>query len=87
MWATKTPVQAFELLSRPDVNVTNQSDKELQLRKLQQLHGSIKRAATLQRVESPTTGAGGAAAEAPPVEAAWPVVFTPPSCYPGLQWA
>ena len=29
----------------------------------------------------------GAAAEAPPVEAAWPVVYTPPSCYPYLQWA
>lgn len=29
----------------------------------------------------------GAAAEAPPVEAAWPVVCTPPSCYPDLQWA
>ena len=31
----------------------------------------------------------GAAAAAPPVEAAWPVVCTPPSCYPDpdLQWA
>ena len=32
----------------------------------------------------------GAAAEAPPVEAsdaAWPVVCSPPSCYPDLQWA
>ena len=29
----------------------------------------------------------GAVAAAPPVEAAWPVVCTPPSCYPDLQWA
>ena len=29
----------------------------------------------------------GAVAAAPPVEAAWHVVCTPPSCYPDLQWA
>jgi hypothetical protein len=27
-WATKTPDEAFEFLSKPDVTVTNKSDKE-----------------------------------------------------------
>ena len=34
MWATKTPQQAFEILSKPDVSVTNESDKQMQLPKI-----------------------------------------------------
>jgi hypothetical protein len=34
MWATTTADQAHEILSKPDVKVTNQKDKEQQLRKL-----------------------------------------------------
>ena len=30
---------------------------------------------------------GAAAAAVAPADAAWPVVCTPPSCYPDLQWA
>ena len=37
-WAEKTPEQAFEFLSKPDVTVTNQSDKEGQLLKLSLIH-------------------------------------------------
>ena len=33
-WASKTPQQAFEFLSKPDVDVTNKSDKDMQLPKL-----------------------------------------------------
>ena len=34
IWAKKTPAQAFETLSKPDVTVTNKSDKEEQLPKI-----------------------------------------------------
>ena len=34
MWATRSPEEAREVLARPDVSVTNQSDKDTQLAKL-----------------------------------------------------
>ena len=43
-WSTKTPQQAFEFLSKPDVTVTNQSDKESQLPKIKELGETVKRA-------------------------------------------
>eukprot|EP00900_Chrysochromulina_parva_P004970 jgi/Chrpa1/14474/Chrysochromulina_OHIO_Genome00021942-RA len=36
-WANKTPQQAFDILSKPDVTVTNQSDKRDQLPKIKAL--------------------------------------------------
>ena len=36
-WATKTPEEAHAVLSKPDIHVTNQSDKEAQLPKLLKL--------------------------------------------------
>ena len=37
-WANKTPQQAFDFLSKPDVTVTNKSDKEGQLPKIKARH-------------------------------------------------
>ena len=37
MWATRTPEEAYTLLSQPDVQVTNQSDKTTQLKKVRGL--------------------------------------------------
>ena len=34
LWAGKGPADAYEVLSRPDVEVTNQSDKQQQVRLL-----------------------------------------------------
>ena len=34
MWARATPEEAIELLQKPDVTVTNQGDKKLQLQKI-----------------------------------------------------
>ena len=42
MWAKKTPQQAFDFLSKPDVTVTNQSDKDNQLPKIQKLDETVK---------------------------------------------
>ncbi len=41
-WATKTPQQAFDLLSKPDVTVTNQSDKQGQLPKIMALDATVR---------------------------------------------
>jgi hypothetical protein len=41
-WATKTPQQAFDFLSKPDVTVTNQSDKEGQLPKIKALDVTVR---------------------------------------------
>jgi hypothetical protein len=41
-WATKTPQQAFDFLSKPDVTVTNQSDKEGQLPKIRALDVTVQ---------------------------------------------
>ena len=41
-WAIKTPDEAFEFLSKPDVTVTNQSDKEGQLPKIKSLGETVQ---------------------------------------------
>ena len=41
-WATKTPQQAFDFLSKPDVMVTNQSDKQGQLPQIKALDVTVQ---------------------------------------------
>ena len=41
MWSGKTPAEAHEVLARPDVLVTNQSDKTLQLGKIEKLNEMV----------------------------------------------
>ncbi len=41
-WATKTPREAFDFLSKPDVMVTNQSDKEVVLPKILALDATVR---------------------------------------------
>ena len=41
-WADCTPEQAHTTLSKPDVVVTNMKDKEVQLRKLEQLNEEVR---------------------------------------------
>ena len=41
-WANKTPQQAFDILSKPDVTVTNQKDKEKQLPKITALDATVQ---------------------------------------------
>ena len=41
MWSDTTPEQAWEKLSKPDVQVTNQKDKEIQLGKLGKLSDEV----------------------------------------------
>ena len=42
MWATRTPLQAIEVLRQPDVTVTNESDKLIQLEKLEGLDRRVR---------------------------------------------
>jgi hypothetical protein len=49
-WASKTPQQAFDFLSKPDVTVTNQSDKEGQLPKIKALNVTVQGA--FQRIDA-----------------------------------
>jgi hypothetical protein len=42
MWAGKTADEAYAILSKPDVTVTNQSDKDVQLPKLLKLNDFAK---------------------------------------------
>ena len=42
IWATKTPQQAFDILCKPDVTVTNQSDKRDQLPKIMALDVTVQ---------------------------------------------
>jgi hypothetical protein len=49
-WATKTPQEAFDFLSKPDVTVTNQSDKEGQLPKIMALDARVQGA--FQRIDA-----------------------------------
>jgi hypothetical protein len=44
MWASRTPAEAIEVLKKPDVEVTNASDKEAQLEKLAQLNERVQTA-------------------------------------------
>ena len=41
-WANKTPLEAFDFLSKPDVQVTNLSDKQDQLPKIKALDGTVQ---------------------------------------------
>jgi hypothetical protein len=41
MWSGRTPEQAFNILSSPDVSVTNQADKEVQLPKIRMLNERV----------------------------------------------
>jgi hypothetical protein len=57
-WATKTPQQAFYFLSKPDVTVTNTSDKQGQLPKIMTLDATVRGAfqavmATMQASSAP----------------------------------
>ena len=42
MWADKTPKEAYDILKQPDVTVTNQSDKDNQLPKIQKLAEEVR---------------------------------------------
>ena len=42
IWASRTPAQAIEVLRNPDVTVTNESDKMVQLEKLEQLESRVR---------------------------------------------
>jgi len=41
IWATKTPEQAHDMLSKPDVRVTNQRDKDVQLPKIRSMNDFV----------------------------------------------
>ena len=56
MWGKKTADKAHAVLARPDVTVTNQRDKELQLLKLQKLNDFAK--SVLANVVSVSEGLG-----------------------------
>ena len=43
MWSTKSAEEAYEVLVKPDVRVTNQSDKDVQLPKLKTLNAFAQR--------------------------------------------
>ena len=60
VWAAKTPKQAKEVLYRGDVLVTNKSDKDKQLKKLDTLNDVVRKAYLefSERQEEPTTKAG-----------------------------
>ena len=42
MWANKTPIEAYDILKQEDVTVTNQSDKDNQLPKIQKLAEEVR---------------------------------------------
>ena len=42
MWSAKSPQEAYDVLSQPDVTVTNQSDKEAQLPKIISINKLVK---------------------------------------------
>ena len=51
MWGDKTADEAYAILEKPDITVTNQKDKDVQLRKLLKLNEFTKnsRGASLPR--------------------------------------
>ena len=59
MWASKTPQQAYDLLAKPDIAVTNQTDKVKQLPKIQNLANEVYETVTNTAAGS---GVGGEAA-------------------------
>ena len=48
MWATRTPEEAYAVLSKPDVTVTNTSDKVMQLAKLSKFDQRVRDDAEVQ---------------------------------------
>merc|ERR1711879_1036186 len=42
MWAEKLPDEAFAILSKPDVLVTNQKDKEVQLKQIYEVDAIVQ---------------------------------------------
>ena len=58
MWAGKSVEEAHDVLVKPDVIVTNQSDKDEQLAKIDRLDDAVKEALTRRGV-APQQGAGG----------------------------
>ena len=42
MWASKTPEEAHGILAQPDVTVTNQGDKDMQLPKIKNLATEVR---------------------------------------------
>jgi hypothetical protein len=46
MWKNKSPSEAKGILRKPDVQVTNQGDKDLQLSKLGVIHDQVKSSMT-----------------------------------------
>jgi len=72
-WAKKTPRQAFEFLSKPDVTVTNASDKEGQLPKIEKLDETVQSAfaATGRQLQGQVAAAEAAVARAKAAVQAW----------------
>jgi hypothetical protein len=62
-WATKTPQQAFDFLSKPDVTVTNQSDKQGQLPKIRALDATVQGAFQAIKKQSAAQAAAALRAE------------------------
>ena len=66
MWADKTPEEAMAVLSRPDVTVTNESDKIVQLGKLKSFDETVRTSpevqARLAKAAMMTKSEGGAEA-------------------------
>ena len=61
MWGQKTAEEAHDILVKPDVRVTNQKDKEVQLPKLRSLNEFAKRAAADVAADSAVAIVGGSA--------------------------
>jgi len=72
-WADKTPQQAFEFLSKPDVTVTNQSDKDGQLPKIKSLGETVQSAFKVfdSQLQQQVTAAEGQALRAQAALEAW----------------
>ena len=72
-WATKTPLEAYEFLSKPDVTVTNQSDKEGQLPKIKSLGTTVQTAfkAVDAQLQQQVAVSAGAAVRAKAALEAW----------------
>ena len=52
MWANRSPQEAHDVLSKPDVTVTNQGDKDVQLKKLQKLDSAVREMARKEREDA-----------------------------------
>lgn len=65
MWREASSKKAYEALSSPDVTVTNQSDKDVQLPKLQALDEQVRRAFALAADAASDPSASASAEELP----------------------